>query len=95
MTSHDRMRDTRTRKPIIAPDRALPTPGTGRRRPTIFEVDLGGVAPRLAATTDRWGPALATLALVALAAGIAGWLLLPALDTLAGTSVITWTGEGP
>ena len=95
MTSRNRTRDTRTRKPIIEPRRALPTTGKGRRRPSLFELDLGEIAPRVAATTDRWGPALAIVAAVALAAGVAGWLLLPALDTLAGTSVITWTGEGP
>lgn len=84
----------KTKQPIAAPRRALPA-SRPDRRPSIFDIDLGEAAPKVAARIDRWGPALTTIVLVAYAAALAGYLLLPALSTLTDASVITWTGEGP
>jgi len=94
MTSRRSTQGGRPGAPVIPPPPVHPATRPDRR-PSIYHDEPSETAPRTRSRADRWTMILAAVALCALAAGVAGWLVLPALDTLSGNSAATWTGEGP
>jgi hypothetical protein len=95
MTSRNKLRTMRTKTPITAPKRALPSTGSVRRRPSVFEIVSSRTAPQRATKVDWWSLILAAAVPGLLAVALVSYVLFPALSTLTDASVITWTGEGP